>query len=281
MNTVLITNTQIRLLNVSKITYFSHLILQEFFSAVYLILFLPLSDFKDVLSDNDEQFGNLDVVKNFLFGLCNASTYERLTDLQSTLFPDQSDFEKKKLFLEQFACKITEDLSSNKLSKYLEICSLLYEMQDQELTKKVVDCFPDELEVDRDNIFPHDVDSLFYLLQERQKLREMEIFNPNFVGDSRKRFMSKMAAMPECIQVSTDKLTLTLCCILLITNFKYYKSNIATITVCNMSQNMVNYWSCTLMTNRLKFCDWKICSAEFNCHLLCCIFRTKNLCSRS
>ena len=216
-NTVLITNTQIRLLNVAKITYFSQLILQEFFSAVYLILFLPLCDFKDVLSVNDEQFGNLDVVKNFLFGLCNASTYERLTYLQSTLFSDQSDFEKKKLFLEQFACKITEDLSSNKLSKYLEICSLLYEMQDQELTKKVVDRFPDVLNIVGDYIFPHDVGSLFYVLQERQKLLKMGIVDPKFVGDSRERFMSKMAAMPKCIQVSIHKLNLK--------NMWYFKDN--------------------------------------------------------
>ena len=205
--TILITNTQMRLLNVAKITYFSHLILQEFFSAVYLILFLPLCDFKDVLSVNDKQFGNLDVVKTFLFGLCNASTYERLTDLQSTLYPDYSDFEEKKSFLEEFVCKITQDLSSGKFSKYLEICSLLYEMQEQELTKKVVDRFPDRLEIEHDNMFPHDVGSLFYVLQKRQKLLGMEIINPKFVGDSCERFMSKMAAMPECIQVSIDKLS--------------------------------------------------------------------------
>ena len=210
LNTVLITNTEIRLLNVAKITYFSHLILQEFFSAAYFILLLPLCDFKEVLSVNDKRFGNLDVVKTFLFGLCNAATYERLTDLQSTLFPDYSDFEAKKLFLEEIVCKITEDLSSNELSKYLEICSLLYEMHDQELTKKVVDRFPDLLKIEHGNIFPHDVGSLFYVLRERQKLLEMGIVDPKFVGDSGERFMSKMAAMPEYIQVSIDKLNLTI-----------------------------------------------------------------------
>ena len=207
LNTVLITNTPIRLLNVAKITYFSHLMLQEFFSAVYLILFLPLYDFKDVLLVNDKRSGNLDVVKSFLFGLCNASTYERLVNFESTFFPDYSDFDEKKSFLEEFVCKITENLLSDEFSKYLEICSLLYEMHNQELTKKVVDCFPDLLKMERENIFPHDVGSLFYVLQERQKLLEIRIDDPNFVGDGRQRFMSKMAAMPECIQVSIDKLT--------------------------------------------------------------------------
>ena len=219
LNAILITNTEIRLMNVAKITYFSHLILQEFFSAVYLILFLPLCELKDVLFDNDEQFGNLDVVKTFLFGLCNASTYKRLTDLQITLFPDYSQFDEKKSFLEEFVCEITEDcLSDDEFSEYLVICSLLYEMQDQELTKKAVDCLPELLKIGRDNIFPHDVCSLFYVLQKRQQLLQMSIVGPTFVGDSCERFMSKMAAMPECIQVSIDKFILIMSGFLIIVN---------------------------------------------------------------
>ena len=107
-----------------KIMYFARLILQEFFSAVYLILLLPLCEFKGVLSVSDERFHNLNVVENFLFELRNAVTYDRLTDLQSTFDPDNSDFDKKKLFLEQYACEITKDLSSNKLSKYLQVCCI-------------------------------------------------------------------------------------------------------------------------------------------------------------
>ena len=203
------TKTQLRLLNVEKITYFSHLILQEFFSAAYLVLFLSFSEFKSMLSDNDEQFGNLEVVKNFIFGLCNTTTYEHLIGLQSSLCPDSIDFNKKKSFLEQFLCKCAGDSSSNNFSKYLEICSLLYEMQNRELTKKVVKHFPEEWEISRDrNIFPHDVGSLFYVLLERQKLLELEIYGPTFVGDSLERFMGKMAGMPKCIKVSTDKLKL-------------------------------------------------------------------------
>ena len=208
LNTVLITNTQISVFKVAKITYFAHLILQEFFSAVYLILFLPFREFKDVLSVNDGRFDNLDIVTNFLFGLCNALTYDCLTDLQSTFDFENSDFDKKKLFLTQHACRITKNLSSSKLSKYLEVCSLLYEMQDQELTKKVVDRFPHLLKIERENIFPHDVGTLFYALQHRQKLLEMEINYTTFVGDSSERLISKMADMPKCIKVSIEKFKL-------------------------------------------------------------------------
>ena len=211
LNTLLTTvakaKTQLRILNVDKITYFSHLILQEFFSAAYWILFLSLSEFKKMLSDNDKQFGNLDVVKNFIFGLCNTTSYEHLISLQSNLCPDSLDFNKKKSFLEQFVCKYVEESSPKNFSKHLEICTMLYEIHDREMTKKVVERFPEIWEISSDhNIFPHDVGSLFYVLQESQKLLKLVLNQPTFVGDSLTRFMSKMAGMPECIKVSAGKL---------------------------------------------------------------------------
>ena len=203
LNTLLTTNTQICLLYVEKITYFSHQILQEFFSAIYLILFLSVSGFKHVLSDNGKKFGNLHQVKKFIFGLCNSTTYKRLTNLQTTLFSDNTEFNKKKLLLKTYVCQIAQDLSSDDFSKYLEICSMLYEKHDQELTKKIVESFPGQLIISsRHNIFPHDVGSLNYVLQERQKLLEVEINNPTFIGDSLQRIFNKIASMPKCISVS-------------------------------------------------------------------------------
>ena len=205
LNTVLITNLRIYILHVEKITYFSHLILQEFFSAICLILYVPFSNFKNVLSASDEQFGNLDVVKNFIFGLCNTTTYQRLINLPSTSFPENLDFDQKKLFLEQFVCKISKGLSSNDFLKYLEICSWLYEIQDRELARKVVEHFSGLLKIHSSNIFPHDVGSLFYVLQERKRLLELEINDPTFVGDSRKRFLKKICGMTKSIKVSFSK----------------------------------------------------------------------------
>ena len=214
------TKTQLRLLNVEKITYFSHLILQEFFTAVYLILFLSFNEFKSVLSGNDKQLGNLDVVKNFMFGLCNTTTYKHLIALRSKSCPESLDFNKKKSFLEQFVCEYAKD--TNTFSKHLEICSKLYEVHDRELTKKVVERFPEEWEISSgNNIFPHDVGSLFYALQERQKLLVLEIYYATFVGDSLKRFISKMAVMPECIKVSNGELKLKISGSLIKTNSKF------------------------------------------------------------
>ena len=223
LNTLLTTRakakTQLRLLNVQKITYFSHLILQEFFSAAYLILFLSLSEFEKVMSHTNEQLGNLDVVKNFIFGMCNTTTYEHLMALESSLCPDISNFNKKKSFLEQFVCKYA---AFSEFSKCLEVCTMLYEMHDRELTKKAVERFSEEWEISSENnIFPHDVGSLFYALQERQKLLELEIIAPTFVGDSFGRFMSKMAVMPECIKVSNGALKLKISDILIKTNSKF------------------------------------------------------------
>ena len=210
LNTLLTTNTRIYLVHVHKITYFSHLILQEFFSAVCLALFLSFSDFQNVLSVSEERFGNLDVVKKFIFGLCNPTTYARLTNLLSTSLPDNSAFDQKKSFLEEFVCKFLENLSDDDFPRYLEICSWLYEMHDQELTKKVVERFTDQLEISKKNIFPHDVGSLFYVLQEREKILKLDISNSTFVGDSLKRFMTKIADMPECIKVSRGRIKLNI-----------------------------------------------------------------------
>ena len=224
LNTLLTTGakakTQLRLLNVEKITCFSHLILQEFISAAYLILFLSLSEFEKVMSHTNEQLGNLDVVKNFMFGMCNTTTYKHLMALESSLCPEISNFNKKKSFLEQFVCKYAGDSTFNKFSKCLEVCTMLYEMHDRELTKKVVERFPEKWEISG-NIFPHDVGSLFYALRERQKLLELEIDEPKFVGDSFGRFMSKMAVMPECIKVSNGELKLKISGILVKTNSKF------------------------------------------------------------
>ena len=226
LNTLLTTGakakTQLRLLNVQKITYFSHLILQEFFSAAYLILFLSLSEFEKVISHKNKQLGNLDVVKNFIFGMCNTTTHKHLIALESSLCPDISNFNKKKSFLEQFVCKYARDSTFNKFSNYLEVCTMLYEMHDRELTKKVVERFPKKWEISsKNNMFPHDVGSLFYALQERQKLLKLEINNPTFVGDSFGRFMSKIAVMPKCIKVSNGELKFKISDILIKTNSKF------------------------------------------------------------
>ena len=234
LNTLLTTGTkaktQLCLLNIQKITYFSHLILQEFFSAAYLMLFLSLSEFKNMLSHNNKQFGNLDIVKNFIFGLCNTITYEHLIALESNLCPDSSDFNNKKSFLEQFVCESAGDSLSDDFSKHLEICTMLYEMHDPELTKKVVERFTKTWKISH-NIFPHDVGNLFYVLQERQKLLKLEINNPAFVGDSLERFMSKMAGMPECIKVSTGELKLKISSILIIVNSKFLYESIVKVDI--------------------------------------------------
>ena len=180
LNTVLTTrtkaNTRLCLLHVEKVTYFSHLILQEFFSAVWLILFLSFDDFKNVLSVNDERFGNLDVVKLFIFGLCNPNTHKHLIHLPSSLLPKNANFKEKKLFLEQFVCQMAENLSLRSFPKCLEICSLLYEMQDEEVTRNVVQRFPAQLKMSSVyNIFPHDVSILCNVLQKRQDLLELII----------------------------------------------------------------------------------------------------------
>ena len=124
-----------------------------------------------MLSDNNKQFGNLEIVRIFIFGLCNTTNYEHLIALQSNLCLDSSDFNKNKSFLEQFWCECGEDSLFDNFSKH--IFTTLYEMHDRELTKKCQP-FPENWKISSDNnIFPHYVGSLFHVLQERLKLLEL------------------------------------------------------------------------------------------------------------
>ena len=206
-------NTSLCLLHAGKKTYFSNLMLQEFFSAVWLLVFLPLDDFKGTLL---KEFC-FDGVKHFIFGLCNMISHERLMKLQSCSFPDNSDFEQKRLFLEQLVCNDVEDLftsmslyykdqSSEYFHKYLEICSLLYEMQDLSLTKKVVKRFPENLIIPYLYLDSSDVNNFCYVLKERQEpFKLLTCDEVIFVGDSCERLCGKILGMSECIKVSVEK----------------------------------------------------------------------------
>ena len=195
-------SARLRILSGEKIIYFSHLILQEFFSAVWLILFQPLSHFEE---EATTACALSDVVKTFLFGLCNETTYEHLTNLLPSSY-DDSDFKTKKSFLEQSIFGMARDMSSisNSFSKCLEICSLLYEMNNLELTKKNAELFPDSLHF-IGRVFPHDVDSLCNVLKERKKPLALNFDGINFIGDSCQRFFRKFSKMRGNVVVSIHK----------------------------------------------------------------------------
>ena len=87
--------------NPQLISYFSHLILQEFFVAVHLLLFSSLDEFETLIFNSNNSDCNLlssrfEMVTKFLFGLCNQETFKRIEKCISSC-----QFSQKKLELLQ------------------------------------------------------------------------------------------------------------------------------------------------------------------------------------
>ena len=214
-------STKLRIAHCGKITYFSHLILQEFFSAAFLILFASFPKFEEMLSlVNDDT--NLEVVKKFLFGLCNADTNKRLLALHKSLNSNRalSNLEEKNKSLKNFCAKVVKGPFLKRIlsklpfsttpaidfSSYQSVCSWVYESQQKELTEEVAKLTSKQLLISG-NVFPHEIVCICYVLRARLQSLVLEFKQPKFIGDSCKLFLKEIAAMPNHITVSIDALS--------------------------------------------------------------------------
>ena len=220
LDTVLTTgtndSTKLRIAHCGKITYFSHLILQEFFSAAYLILFAPFQEFKKALSLENDQT-NLDVVKKFLFGLSNPDACKRLRVLHKVsnitidleqknkyLFLNVSKLRTKVPFFKRVVSTLPfSTISSIDFSSYQSLCSWVYESQQKNLTEHVAQFTSKHLQISG-NIFPHEVFCLCYVLRSRLKPLILNFKQPKFVGDSCERLLKEISAMQNNITVSNN-----------------------------------------------------------------------------
>ena len=220
LDTVLTTgtneNTKLRLTLYGKVTYFSHLILQEFFSAAYLVLFASLQEFNEMLFSVNNQT-NFEVVKKFLFGLCNPDTYKRLLTLNNSLNTNKivSDLKEKNLSLTTFFSNVMNGpffkailyklhLSSAytiDFASYQIVCLWIYESQQKELTEEAAKLTPMNLLVSG-NVFPHEVSSLCYVLRARLQPLTLKFEEPKFIGDSCERLLKEISDMQDHITVS-------------------------------------------------------------------------------
>ncbi|XP_078494102.1 NACHT, LRR and PYD domains-containing protein 14-like [Ciona intestinalis] len=83
---------RMKILEGNKRSYFTHLTWQEFYAAVYLMLFVSYREFKQLKSTfKDTQWS---VVVKFMFGICNPHAYKQL----KLIFPANliKDYEEKK-----------------------------------------------------------------------------------------------------------------------------------------------------------------------------------------
>ena len=163
----------------TKTFYFSHLLIQEFFAAIYLFYFTSLEDFKELVTG--KMFGSIrfskpkfrltdgdwEIVTKFLFGICNKETRARLSD---TFYELESSESAKVNILCKFALDNLPNqfISENSyFQKSIPVCNWVHEMHDDDFATKIARRLKKKIIING-KVLPSDVASLNYVLCHRQ-----------------------------------------------------------------------------------------------------------------
>ena len=160
--------------------YFSHLLIQEFFAAVFCLFYMDLTEFKTTFL-NSNQFSlsdnHLEMVTKFLFGLTNSKRFETL----KKYFLKISESIEKIVLLQEYAKNYASSMKSDgfcseKTLAFVNVCSWGYESGNSKFCKVISDSFPETL-ILSDSLLPRDILSICYLLKERKKRLVLHIGN--------------------------------------------------------------------------------------------------------
>ena len=190
-------NLKFQLLQGKAVTFFCHLIWQEFFVAVKLRLYSRTSEFKTIYPELGSD--KYEVVTRCLFGLCKKNTLtELLGCIENENFNTESDLDESKKLLEEFAIKKlrkhrdSKKLITNYFRYILPVFGWLREMEDDEFTKQAVDLLRDEFSIsDGDQILPSDIFCINYALRFREKCLSLHVKNPKLVGNCLRYFLDE------------------------------------------------------------------------------------------
>ena len=192
----------------SKIFYFSHLIIQEFLAALYLIFFTELKTFEKLVMGTyrfagmmqktapefDITEGNWEMVTKFMFGICNSDTQNKLqhsfSDLSKTVFGKTDllcDFALRKLPNQI----LTPD--NVYFQNVLPVCIWSHEMNDIQLAVAVAKKLKKNIVI-RGKVLPSDISSFNYIFLQRKTALNLDCtqYETWFVGDSINHFMTAM-----------------------------------------------------------------------------------------
>nr|XP_018669056.1 uncharacterized protein LOC100180322 isoform X1 [Ciona intestinalis]XP_026691827.1 uncharacterized protein LOC100180322 isoform X2 [Ciona intestinalis] len=143
---------------------FSHLTLQEYHAARFGILYMPVDEFKK----HEETFCSAHgiVVTQFMFGMCNRTVFDEVSQIPS--YHQVTDYEAKKKILIEMAMSNFQQVFVNdsvETPKLLQVCGWLYEANNPEITSAVCSTtIPDSLNISG-LLLPSDAASLAFFLQ--------------------------------------------------------------------------------------------------------------------
>ena len=172
-----------------KLSYFSHLILQEFFAAIYMIFYLEPEEFISDANQIKLSSSDFEVVTKFLFGLCNEHT----TSILQTIDKDQFTLPTKTVsFLKEYLRSSLP--KSIELFDFVSVSNAsvwLYELNDKKFTREVSNFLTDCLVIKGD-VFPNDVLPLCNLMQEKFNLVINIFDDANFHNNAHLLFFKEM-----------------------------------------------------------------------------------------
>ena len=170
LTTFLSTHSKFQLLEGTEvISYFAHLMWQEFFVALKLWLYSTADEFKRVcLKLSSEKF---EVVTRFLFGLCNVHVSDRLLRIievegrNSPIDREECKEVLKKFAVDEFTRLATID--KQYFSSIFPILECIYELKDNGFAKQVAACLKEDIKTNL-KFSQSAMPSFSYVLQSRE-----------------------------------------------------------------------------------------------------------------
>ena len=188
-------NIKFKLLQGKAITYFAHLMWQEFFVAIKLRLYTNKEKFRSILSELESD--KFEVVMKFLFGLCNNNTLNQLLDCVD--IDDLNTDADRKECQEMLKQIVMKTLQTNRdaenidyLDSILPISGWLREMGDNDFTKQAADCLRNEIMFEKTQIICSDIPNIAHLLQARGSKLAIIVDDPTFVGNCTQYFFKEL-----------------------------------------------------------------------------------------
>ncbi|CAK8691444.1 unnamed protein product [Clavelina lepadiformis] len=189
LETKLDSDCKLKIFEGDKRNYFSHLVWQEFFSAVNLILYMSYQKFQKHVSKFGES--RFEVIIKLVYGLCNLEIQKKL---ETILSANVLQFKSKISLLQKFALdKIPKAITDSKTTeKFLRVCEWIKEADLDDLTEAVTSVPATEIQL-KGTIYPTDVTCFHYFIRKSTRNFTLDV-GPriNFVGDSCKRFFIEM-----------------------------------------------------------------------------------------
>jgi len=191
-----------------KRLYFSHLVWQEFFVAVYLMLVATREEFKKALEHLfDDRW---EVVSRCLYGFCDFSVMKSLKRATNICYEDSLRKEKRDLLMNEagsYLKKLSyhEERRNNEhktneehkvgFQKIRTVCSWIHEANETDINEKLVPLIPDHISLEHGTILPSDISNLSFVIESFSKSWKLEVDGFQFSGNAFERFCSEASRL--------------------------------------------------------------------------------------